>query len=147
MVTPDAGCFEVKEGGWSGQVNAVGGDLYSLDKHTTIQKACLTGGSAGIPGMERTLFTVSSRIVITKQKVPMSWHKHTVSCCIATAITGKLVSKCLTSLMDLASISRVTKKTLKLVSEVKEIVRVRVPVQGAKHTKSQEGAIFMVIEQ
>ena len=83
---------------------------------------CLTVESMGICGMERTFFTVSSRVVITKQKVPVYWHRHTVSCCIATAITGKSVFKLLTRLMDLVSISRVTKKTLKLVSEVKGVV-------------------------
>jgi len=107
----------------------------------------LTAEPAGIREMERTLLTVSSRVVMTKQKVfsPTYWHKQTmVSCCIATAITGKLISKRLTRLMNLASVSRVIKKSLWLVSEVAKVVCVEVPSWRAVHTKSQERAASVI---
>jgi len=101
----------------------------------------LTAGSTSIRKIESTFLAVSSRVVTTRAKAfrPIHWHKHTtVSCCIATANTGISSAKDLTRLMDLFSISRVTKKSLglTLISEVTKVVWMQVPSLGAIHGKN-----------
>jgi hypothetical protein len=50
-------------------------------------------------------------------------------------------------LMDIVSISEVTKKSLGLISEVTKVVRVSVPSRRAMRRKDQERVALMVSDQ